>query len=219
MAEAKKYRQRMQNAKGAQLYAERFETGPRRRINEREQRAVTKIFAGITDCRSVVDVPSGAGRFAAVLAQGRNLIEIDVAFEILEHACDRSEKAGVRASFLQSDASKLPLPDAAVDCVFCNRLLHHIVSPKEREVFLREFHRVARKYLVISFFDYHAFGKVRKFLKALKGRKPKYDQQPTLAQFTDEVQRCGFAVREVVPTGAAWVAQKYMVLEKAPQRR
>jgi hypothetical protein len=86
-------------------------------------------------------------------------------------------------------------------------------------VFLREFHRVARKYLVISFFDYHAFGKVRKFLKALKGRKPKYDQQPTLAQFTDEVQRCGFAVREVVPTGAAWVAQKYMVLEKAPQRR
>lgn len=218
MAEAKRYRQRMQHAKRAQLYADRFEKGARRRINEREQRAVTKIFAGLTDARSVVDVPSGAGRFARVLSAGRKLIEIDVAFEILEYGLERSENAGLQVSFLQGDASKLPLPDRAVDCVFCNRLLHHIGSPKEREAFLREFHRVARKYLVISFFDYHAFGKIRKFLKALKGRKPNYDQQPTLAQFTDEVQRCGFAVRELVPTGPAWVAQKYLVLEKAPQR-
>jgi hypothetical protein len=106
-----------------------------------------------------------------------------------------------------------------VDCVFCNRLLHHIHSAREREVFLREFQRVTRQYLVVSFFDYHAFGQVRKFLKALKGRKPKYDQQPTFAQFTEEVCRCGFNVREVVATGAPWVAQKFFVLEKAAQRR
>ena len=214
MAEAKTYRQRMQNARRARLYAERFETGSRRRINQREQRAVAKIFDALPDCRSVLDVPSGAGRFARVLAAKRTLIEGDVAFEILEFARERSEKAGLPVRFVQSDAARLPLADQAVDCIFCNRLLHHIQAANEREVFLREFHRVTRKYLVISFFDYHAFGGVRRFLKALKGRKPKYDGQPTLEQFTGEITRCGFAVREVVPTGAAWVAQKFFVLEK-----
>ena len=214
MAESKTYRQRMQHAKRARLYAERFETGARRRINEREQRAVAKIFENLNECRSVIDVPSGAGRFATVLAQGKVLIEADVAFEILEHAHERAEAAKLSIHFLQSDAGKLPLADSSVDCVFCNRLLHHIHSPAERAVFLREFHRITKHYLVISFFDYHAFGGVRRVLKALKGRKPKYDQQPTFAEFSQEVVACGFDVREVVATGAPWVAQKFFVLEK-----
>src|SRR5436190_6379936 len=162
MAEAKIYRQRMQHAKRARLYAERFETGSRRRINQREQRAVAKIFDALADCRSVVDVPSGAGRFAQVLALDRELIEVDVAFEILEFARERAERAKLSVRFLQSDAAKLPLADDSVDCVFCNRLLHHILRAPEREVFLREFHRVTRRYVVISFFDYHAFGGVRR---------------------------------------------------------
>jgi ubiquinone/menaquinone biosynthesis C-methylase UbiE len=215
MAKADKYRARMQHAKRAQLYADRFETGSRKAINEREQRAVAKIFAEMPDCRSVLDVPSGAGRFAKTLAAGgRKIVGADSAFEILEHGRERAGANHVPISFMQSDASKLPLANDAVDCIFCNRLLHHIHSAKERAVFLEEFHRVARRYLVISFFDYHSFGVVRRFLKALKGRKPKYDQQPTFEQFTEEVLRAGFKVRAVVRTGAAWVAQKYFVLEK-----
>jgi len=204
----------MQRAKSAQIYADRFETGSRKNINAREQRAVAKIFGALKDCCSVIDVPSGAGRFAKVLSNGREVIEADVAFEILEHARERAELGRLSVKFLQSDASKIPLVDNAVDGIFCNRLLHHILPVKEREMFLLEFQRVTRRYLVISFFDYHAFGKVRRVLKALKGRKPKYDQQPTLAQFTGEVTRCGFKVREVVPTGPPWVAQKFFVLEK-----
>jgi ubiquinone/menaquinone biosynthesis C-methylase UbiE len=219
MAETKTYRQRMQHAKRARRYAERFETGSRRRIDEREQRAVARIFEALTDCRSVLDVPSGAGRFAKVLSPGRVLIEADVAFEILEHARERTDGAKLPVVFLQSDAGRLAIADASVDCVFCNRLLHHIHSAKERAVLLREFHRVTRRYLVISFFDYHAFGRVRRLLKALKGRKPKYDQHPTFVEFTQEVGECGFDVCEVVATGAPWVAQKFFVLVKAPHRR
>lgn len=216
MAKADKYRQRMQHAKRAQLYADRFETGSRKAINEREQRAVAKIFAQLNDCRSVLDVPSGAGRFAKTLsAGGRHVLGADSAFEILQHGRDRAAKNGLSTRFFQGDASRLPFADGGVDCIFCNRLLHHIHSAKERAVFLNEFHRVTRRYLVISFFDYHSFGVVRRFLKALKGRKPKYDQQPTFEQFTAEVLAAGFKVRAVVRTGAAWVAQKYFVLEKA----
>jgi len=215
MAEAKQYSRRMQKAERARRYAERFETGSRKGINLREQRAVAKIFDALPDCRSIIDVPSGAGRFAKVLSRGRELIEADVAFEILEFARERAERTKLRVSFMQSNAAKISLADGAVDGVFCNRLLHHILKADERKMFLREFHRITRKYLVISFFDYHSFGGVRRVLKALKGRKPNYDQQPTLAQFTEEVTRCGFNLREIVPTGAVWVAQKFFVLEKS----
>ena len=214
MANTKGYRQRMQHGERARQYADRFETGSRRLINEREQKTVARIFAGLKDVHTIIDVPSGAGRFAAVLAPGRTLIEADVAFEILAFAHQRAAEAGLNVTCVQSDASKLPLGNAAVDCVFCNRLLHHIHSAGEREVFLREFHRVTRKYLVISFFDYHSFGGLRRFLKALKGRKPKYGQHPTLPEFTEEVERIGFQVRHIEATGAPWVAQKFLVLAK-----
>jgi len=215
MAEASKYQQRMQHARRARLYADRFETGPRRRINAREQRAVASIFATLSECRTIVDVPSGAGRFAKTLcAGGRRVIGSDVALEILEYGRERAAEAGLDAVFVRADAARLPFDNGAVDCVFCNRLLHHILPSRERAAFLAEFFRVTRRYVVISFFDYHTFGAVRRFLKSLKGRKPRYAEQPTLAQFTDEVAAAGFKVRSIVRTGAPWVTQKYFVLEK-----
>jgi ubiquinone/menaquinone biosynthesis C-methylase UbiE len=215
MADIRTYRQRFQDAEKAQRYAARFEGGSRNRIDRRERRVVQKIFSDLPDCRSVLDVPSGAGRFATALMQSnRRLIEMDVAMEILRHGEQRALKNGVQAVFLQADASRLPLANDAVDCVFCNRLLHHILRTEERAVILREFHRVSRRYVVVSFFDYSAFGGVRRMLKRLKGRKPPYGGQPTPEQFAAETAQAGFDVREIIPTGPVWVAQKFVILEK-----
>src|SRR6266498_1894155 len=83
----KSYSRRLQDPAKAERYAKRFEQGSRKRIDRREQRAVRKIFAELPDCRSVLDVPSGAGRFLRTLSLGaRRVIEIDVAFEILAYA-------------------------------------------------------------------------------------------------------------------------------------
>jgi ubiquinone/menaquinone biosynthesis C-methylase UbiE len=164
----------------------------------------------------VLDVPSGAGRFLGTLAQGsRRVIEIDVAFEILEFAREKASRARANACVLQGDASRLPLTDGAVDCVFSNRLLHHILGPAERQAILREFHRVSRRWTVVSFFNYKGLARVRGFLKKLKGRAPPYEKQPTLEQFTAEAAQAGFRVLSIVPTGLPWVSQKYFVLEKA----
>jgi len=209
------YRGKLQDTTKAEKYATRFETGPRKRIDQREQRAVRKIFSELPDCRSVMDVPSGAGRFIAALGgQGRLVVEGDVAHEILVFSRKRSQKLKAHSRFVQADAAHLPLISGAVDCVFCNRLLHHILAAEQRAIFLRELYRVARRYVVVSFFDYHAFGRARRLLKALKGRKPLYHQQPTREQFEKEVTGCGFRIKKLVPTGPLWVAQKYFVLEK-----
>jgi len=213
------YRTRLQDQASAATYATRFERGSRRGIDRREQRAVRRIFAELPACRSVLDVPCGAGRFLATLAQdGRDVIEVDVAAEVLELAKRRAAELGLEARFVPADASRMPLPDNTVDAVFSNRLLHHITSAVERAVFLREFRRVARRYVIVSFFDYRAFGPVRQFLKRLKGRGVNYTGQPTLAEFGEEVDRCALRIRRVVPTGPVWVAQKYFVLEKPAER-
>lgn len=212
----KSYSNRLQGKAKAEHYAKRFEQGSRKRIDQREQRAVGKVFSRLDGCRSVLDVPSGAGRFIGTLARdGRRVIEIDVAFEILEFARDKAAKARADTFVLQGDASHLPLADSSVDCVFSNRLLHHILVPAERQAILREFHRVSRRWTVVSFFNYKGLARVRGLLKKLKGRKPPYEKQPTLEQFTAEAAQAGFGVQAIVPTGLPWVSQKYFVLEKA----
>ena len=215
MARIETYRQRYRDRGKAGRYAQRFQRGDHKRQDQREQRAVREIFAALPDCRSVLDVPSGAGRFLNNLAQdGRKVIAGDVAFEMLEYAHGQAAEAGVAAHFLQVDASRLPLAEGAVDGVFCNRLLHHILEPVQRAAFLREFHRVSRKLLVISFFDYRATGAVRRVLKRLKGAKPMDERQPSLEQFTTELTATGWKIRSLVPTGPFWGSQKYLVLEK-----
>jgi SAM-dependent methyltransferase len=210
------YRARLQDPARAEHYARRFERGGRRRMDRREQSAVQRIFTGLPAVQVVLDVPCGAGRFAATLGQGgRRVIGIDVAAEVLVHAREQAGRAGIQAEFMQGDATQLPLGNAAVDCAFSNRLLHHILDRQERQRILRELHRVTRQFAVVSFFDYHSFGLMRKLLKALKGRKPPYEGQPTQTEFTAEVGEAGFKVREIIATGAPWVAQKYFVLERS----
>ncbi len=209
------YSTRLQDTAEAEKYARRFERGSRARIDRREQCAVRRIFGKLPDCRSVLDVPCGAGRFLPTLAElCPEVLGADIAAEVLEFARQKAEVIGGRARVFCGDASKLELADGAVDAIFCNRLLHHILKLEERAGILRELRRVTRRYLVVSFFDYQGFGAVRRFFKRLKGSKPIYEGQPTLAQFTEEVTRAGFRVREVMRTGPFWVSQKYFVLEK-----
>jgi ubiquinone/menaquinone biosynthesis C-methylase UbiE len=209
------YRNRFQNRQSAESYAARFEHGTRLRTSRREQRAVWAVFSRLPDCRTILDLPCGAGRFQPALdASGRRIIEMDVSEHFVAIARDRAGRTGDRCGFIVGDAAQVPLPDGCVDAILCNRLLHHFTASADRARFLREFHRITRKYLVLSFFDYLAFGSLRRVLKALKGRKVNYAGQPTLAQFCNECRAAGFELQRVVPTGPIWVAQKYLVLAR-----
>jgi ubiquinone/menaquinone biosynthesis C-methylase UbiE len=209
------YRQRMQAAAEAEKYAHRFEKGARRRINLREQRAVELILAGLGKIDFILDIPAGAGRFLDVLSRHcRRLIESDVALEILLHARQKAVEANLATDVVQGNASRLPLTDQAVDLIFCNRLLHHLLQRPERASVLREFHRVSRRHVLVSFFDYRKWLISRSILKMLKRRSPTYHKQPSLTEFGEEVVSCGFRIAKVHALGPTWVAEKYILLER-----
>jgi ubiquinone/menaquinone biosynthesis C-methylase UbiE len=210
-----RYGRRLYDHTQAEKYALRFERGSRKRVNQREQAAVADIFSRLGPCESTLDVPCGAGRFLPVLSlNSRAVFEADISVEILSYSRQRAGSYPCACRFLQADASRLPLADGAVDCVFCNRLLHHIHSSQERMAILKELQRVTRRYAIVSFFDYQSFGRLRRLLKNLKGRQPQYHDQPSLAQFTAEVERCGFRALFLKPIGPFWMAEKYFVLAK-----
>lgn len=214
MAEDASYRRRFQNATGAQGYADRFERSTHRHIAGREVRAVTRILSRLQGVGSILDMPSGAGRFLPCLLQpGRTVIEMDVAREMVALSRHRNA-APPSAHWVQGDAFRLPLPDGAVDVIFCNRLLHHFRDADNRARLLKELHRVSRRYLVVSFFDYHRFGPVRVWLKRLRGRRPDYSGHPTRQAFEQEVAQANLRLVGVEPTGPIWVAECYWVLEK-----
>ncbi len=209
------YKRRFMERASAVSYSKRFSTGARRRTDLREQRAVSSIFSGLADCESVLDVPCGAGRLLSTLSESqRRVIEADVSCEMVFLAWRESQRLGVPAQFLDLDARDIPMGDRSVDSIFCNRLLHHILSAESRAAFLMEFHRVTRRYLIVSYFDYHRFGPFRRMLKAIKGRNVDYTRYPTLPQFLSELQDCGFALRSIVAVGPFWTTEKYLVLEK-----
>jgi 2-polyprenyl-3-methyl-5-hydroxy-6-metoxy-1,4-benzoquinol methylase len=84
------------------------------------------------DVRRVLEVGCGEGRFGAKLKRERAELGIDLHVTGIE--IDR-ERAAVAASQLDHvivanlDQDKLDLPAAAFDCVVCNDVLEHLVTP------------------------------------------------------------------------------------------
>ncbi|GAA0353229.1 hypothetical protein GCM10009540_86970 [Streptomyces turgidiscabies] len=81
----------------------------------------------------VIDVGSGTGShtlaLAAVVAPCGDAVGIEANPALREVAEQRAADAGNAARFLDGDALALPLPDATVDVVWCERVLQHLSEP------------------------------------------------------------------------------------------
>ena len=92
----------------------------------------------------VVDVGCGSGYSLPKLAQRfapRELVGVDIDAEMLGVAQGELRKAGVAARLLHASSTRMPLPDASADILFCHQTFHHLV---EQEAALAEFLRVLK---------------------------------------------------------------------------
>jgi len=79
----------------------------------------------------------------------QRIIGLDLSVPMLERA--REEQASrFPLSLARAEAERLPLADASVDYVFCYALMKHL-PPEVKRTVLREFARVARRGLIVSF--------------------------------------------------------------------
>jgi ubiquinone/menaquinone biosynthesis C-methylase UbiE len=149
--------------------------------------------------KSVLDLPCGAGRFWDLLARlpGRQLMAADYSEDMIQTAL-RFQSAQVTRRFqtFQTSVFEITLPDSAVECIFCMRLLHHLSEKEARMKMFHEFHRVSRGTVCVSLW-------VDGNLQALRLRRSQGHRQnrPHYTRFLfnrrqieEEFQRSGFDI-------------------------
>ncbi|WP_374310514.1 class I SAM-dependent methyltransferase [Dongia sp.] len=143
---------------------------------------------------TIVDVGCGRGRsFGLLKARFRpdRMIGIDVDGTMLEIAAAETARDGLEVEFQQTTSSRLMLPDASVDMIFCHQTFHHLM---DQEAALQEFNRVLKPGGLFLFAE-----STRKYIHSpmirLLFRHP-MDVQRTAPEYLAMIRTAGFDVGE-----------------------
>jgi 2-polyprenyl-3-methyl-5-hydroxy-6-metoxy-1,4-benzoquinol methylase len=133
----------------AQSFEERRFGGPIGQLIAAEQARVLANMIGRIHERTILDVGTGTGRAALMLARGgARVTAIDASEEMLEVARQRAADQMVKVNFIRGDAHHLEFKDRSFDVVVCLRVLMH--TPDWRQC-MSELCRVAGRLVI---FDY-----------------------------------------------------------------
>lgn len=163
-------------------YRERFTHKRGIRRDRALRAALDRALRWIPDVRSVLDLPSGTGRFTEFLCErGLDYFGTDVSHEMLEVLARDNPARNLQSRLIQCDGESLPFKDNSFDCVVTIRLFQLIPSEAKIAI-LKEMLRVSKKWLVVERMypqSMRDFGKVRYFLYKALGRE---DAFPILDQ-------------------------------------
>jgi SAM-dependent methyltransferase len=133
----------------ARRFDERRFGGPIGALIAETQARVLTGFLGPMHDKAVLDVGTGTGRAAIVLAKaGATVTGVDPSSEMLAVARPRAAQAGVAVTFQLGDAHALAFADRSFDAVISLRVLMH--TPRWRTC-LAELCRVSRELVVIDY--------------------------------------------------------------------
>lgn len=122
--------------------------------NMLEQRMVRKALKCAKFPTSIIDLPCGAGRFwNSLLSSGvLSIFGVDRSTGMID-VCKKMTDPRIlsHVTLYQGDAASIPLQNKSADALICMRLMHHINDPQVRMSMYREFQRVARRSVCISF--------------------------------------------------------------------
>jgi len=182
----------------ARTFEDRRFGGPIGQMVAAEQARVLANMIGRIKDRTILDVGTGSGRAALLLARGAaRVTAIDASEEMLDEARKRAAAQMLNVNFLRGDVHRLEFRDRSFDVVVCLRVLMH--TPDWRRS-LGELCRVANRLVI---FDYPAAtsaallqSATRSLFSALGGRTEAYRvfrERTMNAALADE----GFRVRSV----------------------
>jgi SAM-dependent methyltransferase/uncharacterized protein YbaR (Trm112 family) len=177
------YQAQYQDAKRAQRYNEAYRDKLFKRQSTKREFALLRRLLGSQDhCATLLDLPCGGGRLSSQLEPFTDLlIEVDVGVGQLMYASAKPrERAPV---WMTASAFHIPLRDDSMDGTVCVRLCHHLPTAEERERLIAELLRVSRRFVIMTFFDYHSVKNRLRRARRFFNRKP-----PKLTMTVDQVR-------------------------------
>ena len=128
----------------------------KRSSTDREKKLLDRLLSDQRHSQNLLNIPSGGGRLSNTLAARTDiLIEADIALGQLRFAHQQSGNVDSRI-WMTASAFHIPFKNSSVDGVVCCRLCHHLPTAIERERLVAELLRVARRFVIMTFFDYHS---------------------------------------------------------------
>jgi hypothetical protein len=112
---------------------------------------------------------------------------------------------------MTASAFHIPLQSSSVDAAVCIRLSHHLPTTSQREDLLAELLRVARRYVVMTFFDYHS---IKNTLRRIRNSKPKFTM--AVSQVASIAAAHGAALAACPRLSIIGSGHRYALMVKAP---
>lgn len=144
-----------------------------------EMRMLDRAFAVVPKTHRVLDLPCGGGRVTVHLGkQGYNMSSADLSEAMLAITKENVAANGLKGTVEQQDIEKLTYKDSAFDTIISFRLFHHFPNAEIRQRAVTELCRIAKHFVVISYFSPASVTSVKRKLRvAMGGRKS--DKHPT----------------------------------------
>ena len=158
-----------------------------------EMRLVDRAFKLIPKSHRILDLPCGGGRVTVHLAkQGYDLSSADLSEAMLEITRENVASNGLKCPVERQDIEKLTYGDGAFGTVISFRLFHHFPNPEIRQRAVSELCRVAKHFVVLSYFSPASVTSVKRSLRAAVGGR-KSDKHPTsLSEVRGYFAKAGF---------------------------
>lgn len=170
---AEEYQRQYEDLEAAAEYNQAYENKfLKRSSTRREYQLLERLLSSQPRSRVLLELPCGGGRITPALAPHADLlVEADIGLGQVLYGRKTSRLTTPQA-WMTASAHRIPFADASIDAIVCIRLCHHLPEAAQREQLVKELLRVASRFVIMTFFDYHSFKNLVRRARRPFNRKP-----------------------------------------------
>jgi SAM-dependent methyltransferase/uncharacterized protein YbaR (Trm112 family) len=180
---AEDYQRQYEEIEAAAKYNEEYRKRALKRLStRREYQLLERLLSSQPRSPVLLEIPCGGGRVTPALAPHADLlVEADIGLGQVLYG-RKTSTVSTPQLWMTASAHHIPFADASVHGIVCVRLCHHLPKPEQREQLVAELLRVASRFVIMTFFDYHSLKNLGRRAREPFDRKP-----PKCTMRVDEV--------------------------------